>query len=179
MASVETWNIIAERDGKLLQQPPAANQNAHWRCKVASKIVTNLLLVFFASIAWGQSLQDQKACYVQTQKVASKDPRVAVSNHYDARTQTCWVKEFMFIKLPAGKPLFSAKEIQAGGGKLTNPIDSWYTSESIYNAFEPDTRESDFSGFSPSQLGTWCMVRDTKCNTIAEFEKLAKQRYGF
>ena len=110
---------------------------------------TMLILLLFTAGAMAQSLQDQKACYVQAHKVANKDREV--SNHYDARTKTCWVKEY----------------------KDTNgAID-----ESIYNAFEPNTWESEFAGMGDRP--SLCYVRDTKCGTIAEFEKLVKQRYGF
>lgn len=117
--------------------------------------MTRTILIFVlltAATAMGQSLQDQRACYVQAQKVASKDSGVTVSNHYDARTKTCWVKEFQVINGATG--------------------------ESIYNAFEPNTWESEFSS-SPATKSLICFVRDTKCRNLAEFEKLAKQRYGF
>jgi len=110
-----------------------------------------LLLTIATATAMGQSLQDQKACYAQAQKVANKGPFIQVSNHYDARSKTCWVKEF----------------------KQTNKA----IDESVYNAFEPNTWESEFAGIAD---GPWlCYVHDVKCSNIAEFERLVKQRYGF
>lgn len=45
-----------------------------------------------ATAAHCQTMQEQKTCYDQANKVAAKG--MVVSNHYDARTKTCWVKEF-------------------------------------------------------------------------------------
>ena len=98
--------------------------------------------------AMGQTMQEQKACYVQAHKVASKG--VVVSNHYDARTKTCWVKEF---------------QITSGD-------------ESVYNAFEPGVSEAEFAGASANGV-VLCFVHDTMCKNVAEFESLAKKRYGF
>jgi hypothetical protein len=110
-----------------------------------------IFVLVTAATAMGQSLQDQKACYVQAQKVASKDPKVMVSNHYDARSKTCWVKEYQ---------------------EVDGAID-----ESVYNAFEPNVWVSEFSGAGDHP--SICYVHDVRCTTIAEFEKLAKQRCGF
>jgi hypothetical protein len=124
-------------------------------------VIILILVLLTTAVAMGQSLQDQKACYVQAHKIASKDPNVTVSNHFDAHTQTCWVKEFMTYKV------------------TTNPVDSWYVGESIYNAFEPSVSEAGFYGLRPTPKRVVCFVHDTTCSNIAEFEKLAKQRYGF
>jgi hypothetical protein len=114
-----------------------------------------LTVLLTAVAALGQSLQDQKACYVQAHKVASKDPKVIVSNHYDGHTHKCWVKEF----------------------RETNGV----VVESVYNAFEPNVWESEFSGVTTGAYDekTICFVGDTHCEGLVEFEVLVKQRYGF
>jgi hypothetical protein len=113
---------------------------------------TILILLLLTSIAaMGQSLEDEKACQVQAQKVGSKDAGVRVSSHYDANTKTCWVKEF-----------------QSPNGA---------THETIFDAHKLSS-ESEFSSI-PATKSILCWVRDTKCKSFAEFEKLVKQQYGF
>jgi len=115
------------------------------------KRIIVILVLMTAATAIGQSLQDQKACYIQAHKVASKGLNKVVSNHFDSRTHTCWVKEY---------------------SNINGAID-----ESVYNAFEPNTWESEFAGVGDHP---WlCYVHDVKCSSVADFEKLAKQRYGF
>jgi hypothetical protein len=117
-----------------------------------------ILAILAAGAAMGQSMQEQKTCYVQAHKVATKG--VSVSNHYDPRTKTCWVREF----------------------KNTNGV----IDESVYNAFEPGISEAEFSGapLTPAMhhlsdvTGALCFVHDTMCKNVAEFESLVKQRYG-
>jgi hypothetical protein len=113
-----------------------------------------LTVLLTAVAALGQSLQNQKACYVQAQKVVSKDPATHMSNHFDARTHTCWVKEY--------------REVNGA------------IHESVYNAFEPNVWEAEFAGnTTPKDASNICWVGDNKCSNIAEFEKLAKKQYGF
>ncbi|HEX3642348.1 MAG TPA: hypothetical protein VHV10_13740 [Ktedonobacteraceae bacterium] len=114
-----------------------------------------LTVLLTAVAALGQSLQDQKACYVQAHKVADKDPKVTVSNHYDAHTHKCWVKEFR----------------ETNGSVV----------ESVYNAFEPNVWESEFSGDTTGAYDakTICFVGDTHCEGLVDFELRVRQQYGF
>jgi len=123
--------------------------------------LTALASICLSALAMGQTMQEQKACYDQAHKVASKGELVSVSNHYDARTKTCWVREY---------------------SNMNGAID-----ESVYNAFEPGVAEAEFAGvpLNPTMhhlsdvIGVICFVHDTMCKNVAEFESLAKQRYGF
>jgi hypothetical protein len=115
-----------------------------------------ILALLTTAAAMGQSLQDQRACYVQAHKVASKGAHV--TNHFDARTKTCWVREF---------------------SNTNGAIDV-----SVYNAFEPNISEAEFAGNTsgpnqPSLQAVICFVHETKCSNKLDFDRLAKQRYGF
>lgn len=110
-----------------------------------------ILVLLTAVGAMGQNLEDQKACSVQAQKVGYKDAGVTISSHYDASTKTCWVKEFQFINKATHVSIYDASKLSS---------------------------ESEFSS-TPATKSLVCWVRDTKCKNLAEFEKLAKQLYGF
>ena len=145
--------------------------------QVFMKHIVLMFVLLTTVAAMGQSLENQKACYVQAHKVASKETGTVVSNHYDGRTHTCWVKEFKETKSVAGIAV----------------------DESVYNAFEPNVWEAEFAGAvtvsatatadnpfakllkpsTPIPQAAICFVNDTKCSNVAEFEKLVKQRYGF
>src|SRR5260370_40118518 len=95
-----------------------------------------IFVLLTAATGMGQSLQDQKACYVQAHKVASKDPATHMSNHFDARTKTCWVKE--------------QQEVNGA------------VHEGVYNAFEPNVWEAEFTGNTTpkdaSQISVTCVT---------------------
>jgi len=119
-------------------------------------ILMLFVLGFATTVAMGQDVDPfkiQRACYVQAHKVASKGTLVSVSNHYDARTKTCWVKEFQ---------------------NTNGAVD-----ESVYNAFEPNISEAEFAGSNFGYVKVVCFVHDRVCQNVAEFETLAKARYGF
>lgn len=53
--------------------------------------------------------------------------------------------------------------------------------ESIYNAFEPNISEAELADNVPqiNNVTVICFVHNVMCKNVEEFERLAKQRYGF
>jgi hypothetical protein len=123
----------------------------------------NVVLCFaiaflLATAAHCQSLKTQKACYDQALKVAETPPSGAIvkvmANHYDARSKTCWVKQFW-------------------------QLNDMTVNESVYNAFEPGVFEAEYGGIVWGGPGTLCFVHNVLCNNMVEFERLAVKYYGF
>lgn len=102
----------------------------------------------------GQS-NPQKTCFDQAAKVADKS--VSYSNHYDARTKTCWVEEWT---------------------NTTSAQDHVVYSRWVFNAFEKNSTESYFFG----ELGKApyiCYVGSTHCISTEDFDQLVNKKYGF
>ena len=117
------------------------------------KLVIFSLLI--AGTAWGQSVEEQKACYGQAAKVVNKNIQ-SFNNHYDAHTKTCWVEEFNNDHPTHNAPTYT---------------------RIVYNAFEHQGTDASFIG----ELGkkpTFCWVGDKECRSINEFDMLVSQRYG-
>lgn len=120
--------------------------------------VMKKLIIFFGllgSVAWGQNMQEQKACYDQAAKVVNKNIQ-SFNNHYDARTKTSWVEEFNNDAPPNKSPTYT---------------------RIVYNAFEHQGTDASFIG----ELGkkpVFCWVGDKECRSINEFDMLVSQRYG-
>jgi hypothetical protein len=139
-----------------------------------------MVLLMFVGCAWGQDLKDQRACYVQAHKVASKNPTMTVTNHYDAHTKTCWVKEYRFYKVAGGPTPFDYTIVNGVTRKVPPDYrDRWFVEETIYNAFE-DSVDAYFSAKEiPEEITLMCNVHSTYCKNIVEYEALTKKQYGF
>jgi len=128
-----------------------------------------IIVLLTAAAAMGQSsLKAQQTCYTQAQKAARRNPRVinrygvrihlyTVTNHYDAGTGTCWLKE-------------------AGSGELNGEKEP-LTYEVVFNPFELDNNPAEYLGSDSAAV--MCKVDGEYCIGLFKFEQLTKQRYGF